>query len=65
MVEHLTLRESASSMLESMALQRWEHSAQRRNPLQITGMAKQATSTSNNILSPLDFRKQKLKTVWN
>ena len=54
-----------NSMLKSMALQRWAHSAQRRNPLQITEMTKQATSASNNILSPLNFRKQKLKTVWN
>ena len=44
-----------SSMLKSMALQRWEQSAQRRMPLQIIEMTQQATSTSNNILSPTWF----------
>ena len=44
-----------SSMLKSMALQRWEQSAQRSMPLQIIEMTQQATSTSNNILSPTWF----------
>ena len=44
-----------SSKLKSMALQRWEQSAQRSMPLQIIEMTQQATSTSNNILSPTWF----------